>query len=716
MAGITITPPTDYNLASPQIGVEIWPHNGGAVSFSGAQSGILQAQITKNIRDRNGGKFVLHLAPGGPNGVADSTSWTSILTPASLVIIYLSRGGSQRIVMMGILNSVEESQIWQNNRVIRTIKIQGCDFTYFFNAFSYYTLTYLGFLPSLPAPAAGWVIGRFKGQFYGTPDSVAVDWLGVMLGNSIASHNLGILSQTYVTYQGNQIFLSQLFSYWFEAFVEAELAYMPFYADYFNSEGSWSDRFYAMLTWPYYEFFITTAEVGDYPDLGLIANSRAFGNSFGYAQVATSTINVANYNPVSPTIVGRVNPLPWVAYPQLGGVQSAINRSRWDELNTYTLGAFSFIDSTVQYNSNDAFNFFGVNTMMTNAIAAQAGTSNANLFGVEILGAIIDPYGIKTYGFRPYYNQVRWLTLPPTAISKPNTNFNIANTADTLLGKLASYYIPSPNLLDGTITIPMWPDVLPGNKFLYNPFKNTNVYEFYIEGVTHTYVFGGRSKTTLNVGRGALLSDYNDPNILPGMHLDSYVRVNGVFTARTDIATTPPAYHILIGTATSAGIGVYPYYSSPKNILPNTNPSPPALGWPPGTNNSYDNVFMNAVSLTPCGSSLDWRLVKALAMTESSISLQQSAVNGTSVGIMQVNTAAHPEYNAALLASSSTYNINSGTTIFCNYIQAYPNDLLNAMAAYKGFANKGGYANPHAKSPVDLAIKYATEAGVPNLP
>src|SRR5579872_5364168 len=173
----SITPPSSYAFGSPQIGVEVWPHIGGPLVFNGGNSGVLEAEIEKDIRDKRGGKFYVHIAPGGPNGVNDPVSWTNILVPGALVIIYLNRSGSRRIVMIGILVDVAEDQIWNNKEVIRTIKLRGFDFTYYFNAFNYYTLAYLGFIPLDPGAAAAWQIGRFGKSFQGTPDAVALDWL-----------------------------------------------------------------------------------------------------------------------------------------------------------------------------------------------------------------------------------------------------------------------------------------------------------------------------------------------------------------------------------------------------------------------------------------------------------------------------------------------------------------------------------------------------------
>ena len=56
----------------------------------------------------------------------------------------------------------------------------------------------------------------------------------------------------------------------------------------------------------------------------------------------------------------------------------------------------------------------------------------------------------------------------------------------------------------------MWPDVIPGFRFRCFPFKNTEEYEFYIEGVTHNYVFGGPSFTVVELSRGLRTTDYGN--------------------------------------------------------------------------------------------------------------------------------------------------------------------------------------------------------------
>ena len=138
-----ITPDNGFGFASPQLYVDIYPHEGGSISFDSTKGGIISAQIMKNIREKSGGKFSLELPPGGPQGINDPNTWTSILTPNSLVVLSLVRSQSRRIVMVGILTKIEETQTWNNSKVIRSIMVQGVDFTYFFSAFSFYELTYL---------------------------------------------------------------------------------------------------------------------------------------------------------------------------------------------------------------------------------------------------------------------------------------------------------------------------------------------------------------------------------------------------------------------------------------------------------------------------------------------------------------------------------------------------------------------------------------------
>lgn len=561
-----ITPDSGWALATPQIFVDIYPHEGGTISFDSTQGGIISAQIIKNIRDKAGGKFSLELLPGGPNGINDPNTWTSILTMNSLVVISLVRSQSRRIVMVGILTKIEETQTWNNAKVIRSIIVQGVDFTYFFSAFSFYELTYLSVVAnSNPVGPPGFILDQFGIQFSGVPAEMAYLWLKyIMLGvDNTTPSQTAVLQNTFVNYKNNNIFLRDIYSYWFEAFVEGSNAvYIPFLTDVVNSEGSWTDKFLANLSWPWYEFFITTAEPNDFPSVGAALASP----TTGYSGESNFVISKPNFTVVSPTIVGRINPLPWIAYTGDGtALNNQFNNQRWEDLNIYSLGSWSFIESSVNYNTSEVANFFGITSVDSNSVADAAGSGAANMFGFELMGGILDHYSINSYGFRPEFVPTRWLTIP-VGLTPPSGQVpDISYISSVLLGKLASYRIPTPNMLNGKSIFPMWPDVIPGFRFRCFPFKNGEEYEFYIEGVTHNYIFGGPSYSVVELTRGLRTVDYGSNDKMIGLHLDTYNRQNGQIVPRSDIATNAGAYYVHQG---SIPVNVTPYYSTPPTILP----------------------------------------------------------------------------------------------------------------------------------------------------
>lgn len=581
-----LIPPLSYGIGTPDIGVEIWPHEGGSFTFYGSKTGILSAEINKNIRDKDGGKFVINVAPGGPKGVNDNTSWQQIITPMSLAIITLSRAGSKRIVMIGVVLSVSETQTWTKQGVRRVTQILGADFTYFFSSFSFYTMAYLALqgaagLAEVGTGPAGYLAGASGKFFLGAPAQVGQDWLTtIMLGPAPAGAKspdvtIAVLQQTYVMYQNQKIPLYQLIGNWFEAFVDNGTAVsVPYLSDVMNEEGTWFDKFLAIFPAVNYEFFITTAATSDYPGISSSLNttpSKQFDFTDSFATVPSQTVNVQGFNPVSPLVIARVNPLPWIVYNNNGPTGPSVStpaQDRWNALPTYSLGTFGYISSRVDYNTEDIANFFVINSWDTNAIAGAVGTDAAS-FAMIFLGAVVAHNSINTYGFRPKSEVLRWLTYFDKG-TFPQLEKNKLTVAQVLLGKLASYYIPSPYMLKGEISFPMWPDVLPGNKFTYTPYKNTDTYEFYIEGVTHTYEFGGESMTSLTLNRGMKLSDYNDPSILAGVMADTYFRQNGKLVQRPDITTTVGAYYADLSTETTlpGGVAASPAYSGPTVITP----------------------------------------------------------------------------------------------------------------------------------------------------
>jgi Transglycosylase SLT domain len=747
------TPPSNYAYSSPEITLEIYPQSGGKLTISGGNAGVLQAIIKKNIREKEGGRFIIDLAPGGPNGINDSNSWTNIININSLAVISLSRGGSQRIVMIGIILEISESQEWTNQQVHRTIKLIGTDFTWYFTSFSFYSLTYLGLISTnLPVGASGYLLGLWGKMFQGNPSLVAYEYLNyIMLGVGNPSRP-GVLDNTYIYYQGNKLYLRQIFGWWFENLD----VFMPFLADLVNSEGNWMDKFYSFLPWPYYEFFITTAETGDYPVFAATTPTTTVPSvlpptttTTNITTVPTNIITNTNHYPnVFPAVIGRINPLPWVEYPVTpsttisnvlpptsvvpavsgttevitGGVPIALpptiitstvvatsgnrgnssninlHNTRWNNLPIYSLGSYSFIDSKVDYNSFEVANFFGIQTVDSDQIA-QNGGGIPEQVALELFGGVIDLYSINTYGYRPKFVDLRWSTLFGSLGVSGSIDPLALSTE--LLGQLASYYIPAANMLQGTVSFPLWPDILAGNRFIYTPFKNDiDTYMFYIEGFTHNYIYGGRSFTTLDISRGLKQTEYNDSSTLSNILMDVVSRKDGVFTTRTDLNTNLAAYKITTeSVAARSGINNFPWALPPPTITI-TNP-----GFPTGTPSNYDSSFIVAAAGTTCGSTgqITPELLKSIGYKESGIN--NSAINPMSgaIGIMQVLPG--QGFDDARLASDPAYNIQSGAQVLCNKLMATGGNLYQALAFYGGYS--GGYSEPGASIYVNGILQNA---------
>lgn len=545
----TVTIPSDFFNSSPELGVDIYPHEVNSsnprLSLSGGANGILGASITKSIRDRNGGTFNLYLVPGGPTGVNSSITWTNIITPMSLVVIYLKRGQSKRIIMIGIVTKIEESQVWTARGVERTITVAGMDFMYYFSVFSYYEMLYFGLIQSQNITGvAGYIFGIFGGQLAGAPVTEAFQWLTyAMIGSNTTSTPLNaqaVLYNTYVTYQNMKYYLRQIFGYWFEPFDElGQVAYIPMLTDLLNSEGSWADKFVSILPWPYYEFFVITANANDYPTLSLLnGNSSA---SAGYGYIPQQQISVNGFDSVYPIVIGRINPLPWTSADSSGNMTS-YNAQRWKALPIYDYGSTGLINSKLQYSTDEIANFFAVTTTDSRSLAQSLNISNPQVFAINYLGAYLDQNSIDNYGYKPDFVNIRWLTSIDT--SNNSAVANLPYLSATLLGKLSSYATPTPFMLKGMVTIPMWPDVLPGNRFMCKPFKMStsdpnSQYMFYIESIKHDYQFGGPSTTTLEITRGLRKIDYDNDTTMQQLLLGQSTKLNGVLQVRSDLATNP---------------------------------------------------------------------------------------------------------------------------------------------------------------------------------
>ena len=152
----------------------------------------------------------------------------------------------------------------------------------------------------------------------------------------------------------------------------------------------------------------------------------------------------------------------------------------------------------------------------------------------------------------------------------------------------------------------------------------------------------------------------------------------------------------------------YPVYLGcwPGTVIsPEDSPLPAAI-----STTDFDAMFEFASGTCP---GLDWRMIKAVAISESSLNPAAIGPGGYAVGIMQINTKVHTLYSRGDLITNVPLNIEVGTSILCNDLTLYGN-ISDAIAHYKGW---NGYndPNPLARAEVNrvLAIYQSLIKGTP---
>ncbi len=100
----------------------------------------------------------------------------------------------------------------------------------------------------------------------------------------------------------------------------------------------------------------------------------------------------------------------------------------------------------------------------------------------------------------------------------------------------------------------MLPSALPGTRARFYPFKDDILWEFYIEGVTHSYTFGRAAITTLSLSRGLPRWLYQDDKTLLDVHTGNATRVNGTYAS---------------GNVTGIGSGLRPFntFTIQQNLM-----------------------------------------------------------------------------------------------------------------------------------------------------
>lgn len=526
------------NYAAPRLYVDIYPKGGGMYSISGNEGMILRCKVSKNIKSKTPGTFSLLLAPGGPTGVNNGHSWAEVIPPLSLVVIGMTRYKHRNIVMIGVVTSPTSNESWEiGESVTRVTTITGLDFQYFFNTFSYYTLSMLGStvgagLSSSQNSDVGLPEALGAGLLGGSsPATVGEDWY-----NMVMAGTKGILSNTQIAYQKGNVKFPDVMATVFEEYQSsvASGVSIPFSQYYLTSSGNWYDKFSLIFQFPFYEMFIITA-----PD-----NYSPY-SSTGALTPASTTITMdpkdgSGFMSASPTLVARMNPVPYCS--EYSGEKFTMDKSTWENnLINYTLENTGFIESTSSFTVSYVRNLY---LLIPTLYSTLNGVSNNALSSfIYTFDCFINTDSINSYGYRPeivkteYFSDVKGMYAKNNAANKTNTQKLFEN----LTLRIATYYEPTDKMVYGSVSMELRPDIIPGNKFTYTPFKNGQPYEFYIEGFEHEYEFGGESKTTLTLSRGLPKSVYDNIPLLTGIHSGNAVRVNGEY----DLQTSPGALTFL---------------------------------------------------------------------------------------------------------------------------------------------------------------------------
>lgn len=518
-------------FTAPQIFISIYPFEGGNYLINGNNGYLLRAQINKNIRGQIG-TFELDLAPGGPNGPNARPTWTEILTPLSLVIIGLARGNYRQIVMVGNVQSCQESQIWKTGKgVERSISVQGTDFQQFFAQPSYYTTSFL-------AGVASGVLGGEIGLRALLSDSILSgppNQFGSAWYTKIMAGPQSIMNALSFNYKGSRVKFYDIVSQYWEAY-DSEVQ-VPM-ADYFMlSNGSWLQKFMTVFPFPWYEFFVTTAPY-NYYDSNIPPPSSSIASG-GTIQVPASIgFDLPGFSAVAPQIVARVNPLPWTQPTEAvsnGTNMPPLNmdQNRWNALPTFTTNEINGIEHSLMFSANEVRNFYVINPIW---LTQELGNSNgSNSPFMYTFAAFVDVASIHRYGYAPNIMETEWFSDPDGAQARALVSSGVPpDQFEQLVAQLAlrqsSYYEPTPLMAKGAITMRLRPDILIGTRFIYSPFKNIEPWEFYVEGVSHNFVFGEQSTTTLTLARGLPSSVYSNAPLLQAIHTGNAERINGIYT------------------------------------------------------------------------------------------------------------------------------------------------------------------------------------------
>lgn len=498
------------SVAFPRCYVDIYPFEGGVFSIQGDSGNLLNCTTNSNVRGGYG-TFTLVLAPGGPYGPNITPQWTDILTPMSLVIIGMQRAGRSAIVMVGVVKTISEDEAWRTGAgVQRAIVVSGFDFGYFFLMKNYYTQSLLNATIGAPLGLTGSLNSIDQGLVYGSPSVVGAAWY-----NKIMAGPGSIMDDTTFSYQGSRPKFFDIVGTFFQPYSDVSIT-IPLGDNFMSADGTWMDKFRGIFPFPWYEFFTVTAPNGIYP---------------GSGAALPLNISAPGFTPANPQVIARVNPLPWTKNLSTGSdLNLQMQFTGWDALPRYQLDTIGAIDQHLAFSDEEVRNFYIVNPIWLSSLF---GITNDNQVPFTWLFASwLDSASIHRYGYRPEIAELHWFADlnglgAQQAVAAGATQNDFEQAVANLTLKLTSYHEPTALMTRGTVITNIRPDILPGNRFLFAPHKDVTQWEYYIEGVSHSYQFGGPSVTSLSLSRGLPVDVYNDDSLMLAMHTGNAMRQQG---------------------------------------------------------------------------------------------------------------------------------------------------------------------------------------------
>jgi hypothetical protein len=241
--------------------------------------------------------------------------------------------------------------------------------------------------------------------------------------------------------------------------------------------------------------------------------------------------------------------------------------SLWDALPQFTLDTNGPVQSSLQFDDSEVRNFYVINPMW---LSNQFGLTNDMQTPFTFLFASwADTASIHRYGYRPEISELHWFSDSNGIAAQGNAAAGTGIQGfDTLVGDLAlkkiSHHEPTPNMARAAISTNLRPDIMPGNRFAYMPFKDAQQWDFYIEGVTHNWVFGGASTTTLALSRGLPDAVYNDDALMIALHTGNAQRINGQYVVGLPPGLGPPLQPVNYNNMAAITGGIAAIFAQPQ--------------------------------------------------------------------------------------------------------------------------------------------------------